>query len=213
MKETECIEIVGGNTRNESIELGNHEQVDSIYGGAFLVNCEVNICGANFKIVDANFLNCRINARHPIVDVHFLESVFERAVLAGEFRNCSFGFQRGVSASPNAYYRNCDFSDAVLDKCRFFTGDTETVKWPMWPNIAVLNPGVNEKDWTELVFPSAFNSLREELSSVLNHDTVGGDANPLAVTIDLSRYSDDSTDLQALKIILEQKSYINFSNH
>ncbi len=185
MADTKRIEIVGGNTRNETLELGIHDDTDTVYGGAFLVNCEVNFGGTNFEIVDANFLNCRINAKVPIENVQFLESVFERSAISGKFINCSFGFQRGVSKSPNAYYRNCDFSSAVLDQCLFFTGDTETVTWPDWPNITVLNPRLNEKDLASIVFSANFDSLRDTIHNALQAGTAGGADELLALTIDL----------------------------
>ena len=207
-----CIEIVGGNTRNETIELGNHEQSDSIYGGAFLVNCEVNICGSNFKIADANFLNCKIHVREPISNVQFLESVFERSVLTGKFIRCSFGFRRGVSQSPNAYYRNCDFSSAILDACCFFTGDTETVSWPKWPTITVLNPRQNENDWKSILFPDELKAIRSELfNNELLSESSNADNAPLAMTFDVSRYTltAQEASLEAIRTLFRAKSYIH----
>lgn len=214
MSAEKYIEIVGGNTRNEVIELGNREQIDSIYGGAFLVNCEVNICGPNFKIVDANFLNCRIHVKEPISNVQFLESVFERSTLSGRFTGCSFGFRRAVSQSPNAYYRNCDFSGAVLDACCFFTGDTETVIWPKWPNVTVLNPRQNEKDWNSILFPNELKAVQSELfNNELLAENSNADNAPLAMTFDLSQYmlAASSASLEALRTLFIAKSYIHSS--
>lgn len=212
MAGTKRIEIVGGNTRNETLELGNHEDTDAVYGGAFLVNCDVNFCGINFEIVDANFLNCRINAKVPIENVHFLESVFERTAISGSFVACSFGFRRGVSKSPNAYYRNCDFSSAVLDQCLFFTGDTETVIWPKWPNITILNPRQNQRDFASIVFPANFDSLQETFHKALNADTAGGTDELLALTINLSQAVDNSKefDLNAVQTMFAGQPYIKY---
>jgi hypothetical protein len=204
MGDAKRIEIVGGNTRNETVQLGNHEDTDTVYGGAFLVNCEVNFWGTNFEIVDANFLNCRINAKVPIENVQFLESVFERSAISGKFVGCGFGFRRGVSKSPNAYYRNCDFSSAVLDHCLFFTGDTETVTWPSWPNITILNPRQNEKDFASNVFPANLGSLNETINNAMKASTSGGADELLALTIDLGR---DVENLKPAEVSLAQNVF------
>lgn len=212
MADAKRIEIVGGNTRNETVQLGNHEDTDTVYGGAFLVNCEVNFCGTNFEIVDANFLNCRINAKVPIENVQFLESVFERSSISGRFVGCSFGFRRGVSKSPNAYYRNCDFSSAVLDHCLFFTGDTETVTWPGWPNITILNPRQNEREFASAVFPANLNSLHETIDNALKVGTAGGVDELLALTIDLGRDVENlkPAEVSVVQNVFAQKSCIRF---
>jgi len=212
MADAKRIEIVGGNTRNETLELGNHEDTDTVYGGAFLVNCEVNFCGTNFEIVDANFLNCRINAKVPIENVQFLESVFERSAISGRFVGCSFGFRRGVSKSPNAYYRNCDFSNSVLDQCLFFTGDTETVTWPRWPNVTILSPRQNEKDLASIVFPASVDSLRDTFRRALKVGTASGADELLAVTINLGRDVDglEPAELSLVQNVLAQKKCIRF---
>ncbi len=206
-------EIKGGNTRSQTLELGNHEQPDIIYGGAFLHNCVINIRGSSFRIEDANMLNCRITAENPVIDVNFLEAVFENCTFKGKFSNCSFGFRRGASQTPNAYYRKCNFTGATMNKCEFYTGDPDSTLWPSWPNITILNPRRNISNWNAITFPLNFRKLRDEVS----RDVLGKPINeknstngePLAVSIDLTRYT--ASDLSPLLALMQSKNFIKFT--
>jgi len=201
------IEIKGGNTRGETVEIGNHDGGDSIYGGAFLHKCIVEIRGSNFSIKDANFLDCRINVHEELKDIRFLEAVFERSVFTGSFVACRFGYRRGESETPNAYYRNCDFSDASLDRCDFFVGDIDSITWPRWPNLTILNPRRSLQDWRSIKFPEEFASLRE---LDLVNETPGCDNEPQAIVIDLKRFGE--VDLEAIKSLVQSKAYVLFQS-
>jgi hypothetical protein len=220
MADNSCIKIQGGNVRGKTLELGNHEQHDLISGGTFLHNCVLDIRGAEFSLVDTNLLNCRINVQQCISNMRFPETVFENCIFEGEFVDCSFGFRRGESKSPNAYYRKCDFTRANLHLCRFFGGDVDTVLWPPWPNIALLNPRQNKQDWLSIPFPDELN----ELKSVVTDEALSANADeqgkeranvvdnaPLAITVDLARYK--ATDPEFIWTLIQNKTYIAFDGN
>jgi hypothetical protein len=210
MADESHIEIKGENVRGETLELGNHAQDDVLYGGAFLHKCVVDILGSSLKIVDATFLDCQIRVDDQISNFRFMEAVFERCTFEGTFVNCRFGFRRGESQSPNAYYRNCDFSQATLDNCDFFVGDIDSVTWPEWPNFTVLKPRQNKQDWLSIGFPLELKSMQEivagESLSARADEKTGGDNAPQAVTVNLARYS--NVDFDLVRTLLESKSYI-----
>lgn len=193
--------IKGGNHRGLTFDIGSNDDRDVIYGGAFFHKCVINFHGAAFEIADANFLDCEIKLVKPVVDVPFLESVFERCTFEGVLKNCQFGFRRGQSKTPNGYYRNCDFSKSNLDMCRFFTGDVESVTWPKWPNVTVINPYSNREDWLAIRFPEELKPLAE---SIFCHDS-NRDNEPLAVALSLSG---DAVELERVRDALRSKRYV-----
>jgi hypothetical protein len=206
-------EIKGGNTRGHILDLGNHDASDIIYGGAFLHNCVINIRGSSFRIEDANMLNCRINAEHPVTDVRFLEAVFENCTFEGMFSNCSFGYCRGASQTPNAYYRKCNLTGATMDECEFYIGDPDSTQWPSWPNITILNPRRNLQNWNSIAFSSDFKELQDAVSRVVltkkDKEKPGADDEPLAISIDLTRYT--ASDLSPLLALMQSKKFIKFT--
>ncbi len=212
-KESSCIKIQGGVVRGATLELGNHDLPDVIYDRAFFQNCVLDICGAEFSIVDANFLNCQIKVRDKITNMRFLEAVFERCIFEGAYACCSFGHRRGESKTPNAYYRNCDFSKAMLDLCSFFEGDTDSVVWPTWPNFVVLNPRQNKQDWLSIQLPYELKDLQHVIAGDSNSFSEGDeDTNydsisaPKAVTVDLAKYKE--VDPDSIQSLIRNKTYI-----
>lgn len=193
--------IKGGNHRGLTFDIGNNDESDVIYGGAFFHKCVINFRGGDFEIADANFLDCEIKLVEPVVDVLFLETVFERCTFEGVFKNCQFGFRRGQSKTPNGYYRNCDFSKSNLDMCRFFTGDVDSVTWPKWPNVTVINPHRNKEDWLTIGFPEEMKPLAE---SIFCNDP-NMDNEPLAVALNMSG---DVVELECVRDSLRSKRYV-----
>lgn len=207
MEEGSCIKIMGGNTRGKTLDLGNHGENDLICGGAFLINCVLDIQGTAFTVTDANLLNCRIKVRDHISNVRFVETVFERCVFEGTYIGCRFGFRRGESSSPNAYFRMCDFSNAKLDLCDFFVGDVDSIIWPRWPNIVVLNPQLNKQDWLSIEFPDELRGMKEVVAGeALNSKTA--DNEPQAITVDLAKH--ETFDPDKILPLVQNKPYIVF---
>ena len=205
--------IKGGNTRGQTLDLGNHDASDIIYGGAFLHNCVINIRGSSFRIEDANMLNCRINAEHPVTDVSFLEAVFENCTFEGMFSNCNFGYRRGASQTPNAYYRKCNLTGATMDECEFYIGDPDSTQWPRWPNITILNPRRNLQNWNSIAFLLDFKEIQDAIAQgvLSEHEDkkLGVDSEPLAVTVDLTRFA--ASDLSQLLPMMQSIKFIKFT--
>ncbi len=200
-------EICGGVIRGETLELGTHYTPNIIHNRAFFQNCVLNIWSTNFSIIDANFLNCRINAQKEVSNMRFLEAVFERCVFEGCYVGCSFGHVRAESQTPNAYYRNCDFSKAALDLCEFFEGDLDSVVWPAWPNFVVINPRQNKQDWLSIQFPEQLKHMQSVIAG--QSPAIGGSVSqmaPKAVAVNLANY--EAVDTHSIRSLLDTKPYV-----
>jgi len=207
-KQISSIKIQGLSLRDETLELGNHDCHDFIWGGARLENCVLDIRGAGFNLLDATLLNCRIRARRRLSNVRFVETVFENCTFEGSLVGCRFGFRRGESQNPRAYYRNCDFSKARLDLCEFFEGDPDSNIWSSWPNFAVLQPGLNKQDWLSIVFPPELKVIQAVIAGEQLSPDVA-QAEPKAVTVDLASYG--SVDAESVWALIQNKPYIVFT--
>lgn len=216
-KQRASVTIRGGIVRGETIELGRGDSPDLICDRAFMHNCVIYMFSTEFSIVDANFLNCQLEVRTNLSNMQFLEAVFERCTFKGAFARCTFGHRRGQSKTPNAYYRDCDFSNATLDMCSFFEGDLGSTVWPTGPSFIVVNPTQNRDDWLTIQFPDELKNWQQVIGEVLlsapqtdGQMSSGSYGAPRAVTVDLSSF--DDFELDSVRTIIRNRSYIKWAS-
>lgn len=70
-------------------------------------------------------------------DYQFRRVHFDGVKLVGTFIGCDFGSWDSADIGSIA---NCDFTDAVLDGCRFLNADVQSIELPRWPCFAIGNP-------------------------------------------------------------------------
>jgi hypothetical protein len=78
----------------------------------------------------------------------------------------------------------------------------------LWPNITILNPRQNEKDFASNVFPANLGSLNETINNAMRASTAGGADELLALTIDLGR---DVENLKSAEVSLAQNVFAQIS--
>jgi len=95
--------------------------------------CDCNtLCIAGLKMNGGDFIQ-----HSPLNDFHFNRAHLVNVKFIGNFIGCDFG---DWETSDRSSVNGCDFSDAVLDGCRFLNCDMDEIQLPKWPNFAILNP-------------------------------------------------------------------------
>jgi hypothetical protein len=82
-------------------------------------------------------------------DFQFDQARFENVKFLGHFCGIDFGWWDN---SEPGWVKNCDFTEATLDACRFLNTDMSTIKLPLWPNFSIPDPSsraswVRERKW------------------------------------------------------------------
>lgn len=68
----------------------------------------------------------------------FLQARFLNCRFHGVFSGIDFGHtDRSQLGEDFGCIENCDFTDAILDGCRFFNVDPSTLRFPAWPHVVL----------------------------------------------------------------------------
>jgi hypothetical protein len=208
--------LIGETRHGETIELGNHDFYDFVGGGSHLENCMLDICGTGFDLVDATLVGCRVKVRRRISNKRFLNAIFDNCRFEGHLVGCRFGFRHGESDNAGATFRGCDFSTAILQLCDFFKGDVDSVIWPSWPNVVILDPARNKRDWLSIAFPPGLRvtqktvglepielAFRPPLTSPIDEE-------PRAITLNLADCKEVNP--ETIWPLIQDKPYIVFGD-
>jgi hypothetical protein len=125
---------------NERIELGGK---DSYYLGPNLTlrSCTVvlKVSAKALTINKARFIDCRIEAKKALNNFYWLDAFITKCHFTGKFIGSDFG-NLPSHFDPEGGIEHSDFSEAILDGCRFIGCDSSTIKFPRWPCFTILDP-------------------------------------------------------------------------
>ncbi|WP_051560333.1 pentapeptide repeat-containing protein [Marinobacterium jannaschii] len=150
--------------RNELIRLN---QGENAYLGteAFLVNCKIEsrVGSRSLSISGARFLGGEFHAKRKLSNVKFLGGKFENVKFFGSYKGCDFGYWD----CWNEYGRmkECDFSDATLDQCRFINVDMEGIKLPKCSTICIIDPIGNSSTISSMDWPDELRIIKKVVLS------------------------------------------------
>jgi hypothetical protein len=106
-----------------------------------LTNCNVvlQVTSKCLTITDARFIQCKIVAKRQLKDFRWLSAFLQSCRFSGRFAGNDFGY-RGGMYGPGAGLERCDFSEAILDGCRFIGCSLDGTNLPKWPCFTLLRP-------------------------------------------------------------------------
>ncbi len=105
-----------------------------------LKNCTLVLRASarNLVIPHARFIGCNFEVKKELKNLWWEHAILEGCRFTGRLSGNDFG------AWPDSrwpgHIRDCDFSSAWLDGCRFLACDTSTLRFPSWPCFTLLNP-------------------------------------------------------------------------
>jgi hypothetical protein len=137
---------------NETIEL-NSKDVHFLGPSLNLVNCNIliNARSKNFIIRDVHIIGGRFERLGGFTDIQFDGVQFENVKFVGYFSGIDFGWW---DKSEPGWIKNCDFTEATFQACRFLSTDMATIKLPHWPHFSIPDPKrlaawVKERKWPD----------------------------------------------------------------
>lgn len=104
-------------------------------------NCEFQLSTTwrAFAVTHAAFKDCVFVAKKPLKNFQGWEGAF--------LKNCRFSgayianwFGAHHLAEPAGFVESCDFSDATLDDCRFYSCDASQIAFPKEHFLGICNP-------------------------------------------------------------------------
>jgi len=104
-------------------------------------NCRVVLprSARAITIFDARFHGCSFETNKKFKSFHdWCAAELISCSFSGYYEGNDFGYWEKVS--QNGKIKGCNFSAAILDGCRFFECDIDSIVFPLWPCFTILNP-------------------------------------------------------------------------
>lgn len=133
-------------------------QVHVLGPGLVLSECEIESDGDYNSIVIAGLKmnGGRFIQESTLANFHFEYAHFLNVKFSGRFEGCDFGNWEGVEQGSVV---GCEFTDAILDGCRFLNCDVRGMKFPKWPGFAMINPAAASDYVATNHWPGKFGAL------------------------------------------------------
>lgn len=146
---------------NESIILDN-SVVHFLGPKLTLTTCTVDLrlSGRQLAIVEAELVDCHIKVRRTLKNFPWCDASLRGCRFTGTLSGHDFGHWPDLYA-PNGGIRDCDFSAAILDGCRFIECDIDSITLPTWPCFTIINPIARAADMLAIQWPGRLGILGE----------------------------------------------------
>jgi hypothetical protein len=106
------------------------------------------------------FINCTIEVKQELKNhQQWISASLEGCRFTGRFSGCDFGYWPEYGSEPEYQYgaiKDCDFTEARLDGCRFMGCDPRTLRLPPWPCFTILDPIGNSPALNRVEWPGRF---------------------------------------------------------
>lgn len=122
--------------------------------GLLLKGCRVVLrtSAKALTMTNVKFLDCQFEAKKKLVNFNmWCATDLQGCSFAGCFEGNDFGCW--PEQYPNGSIKDCDFSGAVLDGCRFIDCDIESIKLPAWPCFTILHPHQRQAELESIAWP------------------------------------------------------------
>lgn len=110
-----------------------------------LIRCRLCIKAMAWYVLipGAEFVDCQIEAGRKLINFQqWCSADIWGCIFKGHYYGNDFGNRPEYFGSSvyRGSIRDCDFSNAILDACRFMHTDMSTIKLPNWPCFTILKP-------------------------------------------------------------------------
>lgn len=115
-----------------------------------LVDCQLRIDRPRAAtLLCSTFVNTRIVFTQTCTTKCGSGCFFDSCTFRGKYFGCLFG-RESAECDLKPGLRNCDFTEAILHRCRFLNCTPEDLKLPGWPHVTVFYPRINAEDFADL---------------------------------------------------------------
>ena len=156
--------------------------VDSLYflgPQLTLRNCTVllKVSARHLRIVqETQFIDCSFDVKQELKNHQdWVFASLKGCRFKGRLSGCDFGHWPDYSSLPGYQHgsiEDCDFTEALLDGCRFMGCDPTTLRFPKWPCFTLLDPigrsrELNSVQWPGRVGPIVIQTLSKQPPSTV----------------------------------------------
>jgi hypothetical protein len=107
-----------------------------------LLNCTLTLDVKHFALFRCVLKNCTLIVKNQLKESQAFNCRYERCAFKGKFLAVDFGRDPVIDPVSKTYDTlgkliDCDFTEATLDLCRFFSVDISRQKFASWPQFVV----------------------------------------------------------------------------
>ncbi len=126
-----------------------------------LRNCTVVIKVPERALVIARtrFIDCIIEVKRVLKNFRWYHAHLEGCRFSGRFSGNDFG--SWPETPEEGSLKDCDFSLAQLDGCRFIQCDVRTLRFPSWPCFTLIDPIRRWRELSALKWPGEMSRMVE----------------------------------------------------
>jgi hypothetical protein len=145
---------------NERLELTDKGSIYFLGRNLTLKNCTLvlKVSARRLFIDGVRFINCTFEVKQELKNHQdWVFAALERCRFKGRFSGCDFGrWPSYPGAWERATIKDCDFTEARLDGCRFHGCDPATLRFPKWPCFTILDPIARSDELNRIRWPGRF---------------------------------------------------------
>jgi hypothetical protein len=184
--------------KNERLVLDSKTEVYYLGHDLTLRNCTLvlKVPAKALAISRTHLIDCVIEVKQELKKFTWDHAHLKGCRFKGRLNNCDFGQWPDLPAGTSSI-QDCDFTEAVLDGCRFIGCDISKIQLPSWPCFTILEPFKRRSELLEFNWPG---EVRLQVQSFRMYPETTAAVTLLATTIAKKL----GTTEEALKAIVEQ---------
>lgn len=154
--------------QNQTIEnrelVITNNQVNYLGHNLTLKNCRLILRtrARNLILARTKFIDCHIEVRQELINFRWMSAWIQGCSFTGKMRGNDFGHW-DPPYDPMGGIQDCDFSEALLDGCRFIGCQLRSMKLPHWPCFTVREPRKNNVRFASITSPYDLSFLAHPL--------------------------------------------------
>ena len=150
---------------NERLELTDKGTLYFLGRNLTLKNCTLvlKVAARNLFIREVQFIDCTFEVKQELKNHQdWITASLKGCRFKGRLSGCDFGHWPEYLDEP-AYklgaIEDSDFSEAILDGCRFMGCDPSTLRFPKWPCFTILDPIGRAPELLRVQWPGSFGDV------------------------------------------------------
>ncbi len=149
--------------RDRHIRLANDE-VNLLGPSLVLRDCVIDSSSSarNLSISETVMHRCTFNSKRKLINSQWCDVKLHGCKFTGKYSGCDFGWQETNNGDDEI--KDCDFSETILDGCRFMNCSPCSIVFPKWPCFTVVLPIERTKDILSVNWPDDLGIFMEVIA-------------------------------------------------
>ncbi len=150
---------------DERFEVTDKDSLYFLGPNLTLRQCKVvlKVSARRLHILGARFIDCAIEVKQELKNHQdWIRAALTGCRFKGRLSGCDFGHWPEYGSDPEYQHgaiKDCDFTEARLDGCRFHGCDIRTLRFPRWPCFTVPDPIRRATELSSVKWPGLFGEI------------------------------------------------------